>query len=213
MKVKQKNNSDTESTACLAMYGSLELKPDIREVSELMVERLRTLSRKQDGHFVAVDLRVDVLEKKSCRESGSKGKKSCYNAQEIGDFLRKIGIDGDTVIYLTQTWWHENLNSLKEIFPKTYTKDDIIPVDKKDNFLRSGPELERALDLQICTHSDVFVPAISGMFYGNVVGKRIAAGKTQVLVPAQVPNSAVEPTDFISTYISKKNHVAYSCYC
>lgn len=215
MKVGQNDHTDTKSTACLAMYGSLELKSDIKEVAELLVERLRTLSRNQDKHFVAVDLRVDVLEKKSCKESGSSGsgRKGCYNAQEIADFLKKVGVGGDTVIYLTQTWWHENLKSLKEIFPKTYTKDDIMPMDKKDDFLKSGPELERALDLHICTESDVFVPAISGLFYGNVVGKRIAVGKTQVLVPAQAPDSGAKATDFLSTYISKKNHLAYSCYC
>lgn len=92
-------------------------------------------------------------------------------------------------------------------------QDDIMPMDKKDDFLKSGPELERALDLHICTESDVFVPAISGLFYGNVVGKRIAVGKTQVLVPAQAPDSGAKATDFLSTYISKKNHLAYSCYC
>lgn len=214
MRLMQKQSSDADSTACLAMFGSLELKPDIRAVATMMVERLRTLSHKSEGHFIAVDLRVDVLEKRRCKESGSKGMKSCYSAQEIAEFLRKIGFDGDTVIYLTQSWWHESLNTLKEFFPKIYTKDDIIPADMKGNFLKSGSaELRRALDFHICTHSDVFVPAISGLFYGNVAGKRIASGRTQILVPAQIPGSAASASDFISPYVSRKNHLAYSCYC
>lgn len=214
MKVREKRNDDLDSTACLAMFSSLELKPEIYEVAERMVERLKTISRQSDGHFIAVDLRVDILEKKSCKENRDTGRKSCYSAQEIGDFLRKIGFNGDTTIYLTQTWWHESLNSLKEIFPKTYTKDDIIPVDKKGEFLRSqSSELERALDFHICSHSDVFVPAISGLFYGNVAGKRIASGRTQILVPSKVPASSAPASNFISAYVTKKNHLAYSCYC
>lgn len=214
MKVREKRNDDLDSTACLAMFSSLELKREIYEVADRMVERLKTISRKSDGHFISVDLRVDILEKKSCKESRGQGVKSCYTAQEIGDFLRKIGFDEDTTIYLTQTWWHESLNPLKKIFPKTYTKDDIIPADKKDEFLRSeSSELERALDFHICSHSDVFVPAISGLFYGNVAGKRIAFGRTQILVPSQVPGSSTRASDFISAYVTKKNHLAYSCYC
>uniref|UniRef100_A0A6I9RJC4 O-fucosyltransferase family protein n=1 Tax=Elaeis guineensis var. tenera TaxID=51953 RepID=A0A6I9RJC4_ELAGV len=214
MKVREKRNDDLDSTACLAMFSSLELKPEIYEVAERMVERLKTISRKSDSHFIAVDLRVDILEKKSCKESRDRGRKSCYSAQEIGDFLRKIGFNGDTTIYLTQTWWHESLNSLKEIFPKTYTKDDIIPADKKGAFLRSqSSELEKALDFHICSHSDVFVPAISGLFYGNVAGKRIASGRTQILVPSQVRASSAPASNFISAYVTKKNHLAYSCYC
>ncbi|XP_008799452.1 protein MANNAN SYNTHESIS-RELATED 2 [Phoenix dactylifera] len=214
MKAGGKRNSDLVSTACLAMFGSLELKPEIYEVADRIVERLRTLSHKPDGQFIAVDLRVDILGKERCKESGGTGRKSCYNAQEVGDFLSKIGFDGDTTIYLTQTWWHESLDPLKEIFPKTYTKDDLMPADKKGEFLGlESSELERVVDFHICSRGDVFVPAISGLFYGNVAGKRIASGRTQILVPSQVPGSSAPASDFISAYVTKKNHLAYSCYC
>lgn len=93
-------------------------------------------------------------------------------------------------------------------------QDDIIPAEKKGEFLKSGNgELEKALDFHVCSESDVFVPAISGLFYGNVAGRRIASGRTQILVPAQVFGSSALASDFLSTYISKKNHAAYSCYC
>ena len=73
--------------------------------------------------------------------------------------------------------------------------------------------LEKALDLYVCSESDVFVPAISGMFYGSVTGKRIASGRSQILVPAQISGSFASASDFISSYVSTKNHLAYSCYC
>lgn len=117
-----KHNSDLDSTSCLAVYDSLELKPEVLGVADTTVERLKTLSRKADGKFIAVDLRVDVLESKSCKGSGSDGRKSCYSAQEVSDFLKKIGFNRDTTIYVTQTWWHDSLDVLKESFPKTYTK-------------------------------------------------------------------------------------------
>ncbi|KAJ4964442.1 hypothetical protein NE237_024381 [Protea cynaroides] len=211
---KAEEKKDVDSVACLAMFSALQLEPELQEVVDLMVERLRTLSRKSGGKFIAVDLRVDVLEKKACQGRTDSGRKSCFNAQEVGVFLRKIGFQEDTTIYLTQSSWHFSLDALKEIFPKTYTKGNIIPIDQKQKFLSSGTvELEKILDFYICSQSDVFVPAISGLFYANVVGKRIASGRTQVLVPSEVSSSSASAADFISSYISKKNHLAHSCFC
>ena len=73
---KSVKTSSTSSVACLAMFGSLQLQPEIQEVVDSMVERLRTLSRKSDGQFIAVDLRVDMLEKKGCHENGDTGRKN-----------------------------------------------------------------------------------------------------------------------------------------
>ncbi|KAG0473945.1 hypothetical protein HPP92_015802 [Vanilla planifolia] len=208
MKPREKQNSDFDSTSCLAMFGSLELKQEIQEVVKTMIERLRTLDQTSNGRFLAVDLRVDILEKKICKRSESIRRKTCYSAQEVADFLKKMGFAGNTTIYLTQTWWHESLKFFKEMFPNTYTKDDLIPTEKKGHFF--GPEnvmLERALDFSICSQGDAFVPAITGLFYGDVIGKRIVLGRTQTLVP-----SSPSP-DHLSTYVVKKSHLAYSCYC
>lgn len=93
-----------------------------------------------------------------------------------------------------------------------FPQDDIIPAENKGEFLKStNADLARALDLEICSQSDVFVPAIAGLFYGHVTGKRIASGHTQILVPS--PSASTQASDFISTYISSKNHLAYKCYC
>lgn len=89
-----------------------------------------------------------------------------------------------------------------------------MPMDQKDRFLSSETsEFEKVIDFYICSQSDVFVPAISGLFYANVAGKRIASGRTQILVPATISASSASPEEYISHYVSKKNHFAYSCYC
>lgn len=113
---------DTDSVACLAMFGSLELQPEIHELIESMVERLRALSSDSDGRFVAVDLRVDMLDGKSCQGIDDERDKSCFSAHEIAVFLRKIGFDKDTTVYVTESKWDSSLDSLKDLFPKTYTK-------------------------------------------------------------------------------------------
>ncbi|XP_047327322.1 protein MANNAN SYNTHESIS-RELATED 1-like [Impatiens glandulifera] len=209
---KNEEKSDSDSVTCLAMFGTLELQSEIQEVVDSMVERLRTFSRKTDGRFVAVDLRVDMLEKKGCQASSGSKTKSCYNPSEIALFLRKIGFNKDTTIYLTQSRWDSSLDSLKDLFPKTYTKEGVMPIDMKEKYLSYEiSEYEKVIDFYISSQSDVFVPAISGLFYANVAGKRIGNGKHQILVPANVAGSSV--ADFVSPYVSKKNHLAYSCFC
>ncbi|VAI19258.1 unnamed protein product [Triticum turgidum subsp. durum] len=181
LKPKGTNNKDLDSTACHAMFTGLKLNAEYSEVAEQMLGRLKELSKKSDGRVLAVDMRTDLLEKKTCKTSAGARRKGCYNPQEVLNFLKK---------------------------------DDIMPAEKKGEFLNSGDsDLARALDLEVCSQTDVFVPAIPGMFYGNVAGKRIAAGLTQILVPAPVVGGSAQASDFVSTYITKKSHFAYSCYC
>lgn len=201
-----------DSLSCLAMFGSLELQPALKQVIDLMVERLRGLSR---GQFIAVDLRVEMLEKEECQEIGDGRTKWCLNAKAIGDFLRKIGFHRNTTIYLTQSKWHSMLHPLRNFYPNTYTKVDIMPADEKAKFLNANsPEFTKIIDFHICTQSDVFLPAVSGLFYTNVVGRRIASGNTQIVVPTKTTvSSSSSPAAYISPYISRKSHSAYSCFC
>ncbi|KAG9141380.1 hypothetical protein Leryth_001835 [Lithospermum erythrorhizon] len=107
--------------ACLAMFGSLELNSSSMQRSTPTAEP-KTLSRKTNGQFISVDLRVDMLDKKGCQGNG----------------------------------------------------------------------------------------AISGLFYANVAGKRIASGKTQILVPANAQDSSA---DFLSHYVTKKEtNFVYLCF-
>ncbi|KAL5647972.1 hypothetical protein ACJX0J_042327, partial [Zea mays] len=89
----------------------------------------------------------------SCKPTSGARRKGCYNPDEVLAFLRSVGFSANTTIYLTETWWHKGLNDLKEDFPNTYTKN-------KGEFLKSSnADLTRALDLEICSQSDVLIPA------------------------------------------------------
>ncbi|CAN6218233.1 unnamed protein product [Urochloa humidicola] len=212
LRPRETNNKDLDATACLAMFTGLELKQEYSEVARKMSDKLKEISKKSDGKVVAIDLRTDLLEKKDCKTTRGARRKGCYNTDEVLGFLRTVGFSANTTIYLTETWWHKGLNDLKEEFPNTYTKDDTIPSENKGEFLKSSnADLARALDLEICSQSDVFVPAIAGLFYGHVTGKRIASGHTLILVPQS--SASTQASDYISTYISSKNHLAYKCYC
>lgn len=89
----------------------------------------------------------------------------------------------------------------------------MLSADKKTKFLNSEiSDMEKVIDFYICSQSDVFVPATFGLFYSTVAGMRIASGRNQILVPSQIMTSSVA-TEYVSPYISEKNHLAYSCYC
>lgn len=215
-KSKIELENERNSVGCLAMFATLELQPEVREVVDSMVERLKTLSRKSDGQFVAVDVRLDMLDNKGCQGNGdTDGSKKCYDPQEIALFLRKLGFDKNSAIYMTQSRWDNSLDTIKDLFPKTYTKEGIMPMEKKQKFLGSdASEYEKVIDFYVCSESDVFVPATSGLFYANVAGKRIGSGQTRILVPANIPSEAsVSLESYVSPYVSKKNHMAYSCFC
>ncbi|KAH0849899.1 LOW QUALITY PROTEIN: hypothetical protein HID58_095980 [Brassica napus] len=184
-------DGETDPVSCLAMFGSLELQPGVSDLVESMIQRLNS-----GGRFVAIDLRVEILEKKNCRETGACG---------IQNLLQRTR---DRFV-LEEAWprWESSLNILKDIFPKTFTKETIMPASKKSKYLElENSEYENVIDFYISSRSDPF----PGLFYANTVGKRIALGKPQVLVPAEISGTSGLSTDYISPYISKKNHLAYS---
>ncbi|CAN1298609.1 Protein MANNAN SYNTHESIS-RELATED 2, partial [Linum perenne] len=152
------------------------------------------------------------------RKSGNIRVATYFPSVNMRKTMQKSGSDSltclDTVIYLTQSRWDDSLEVLKDIFPKTYTKESVMPAEKKSKFLESeDSEFEKVIDFHLCSRSDVFVPAISGLFYANVAGKRIASSKIQILVPAEIPGSSSPITSHFSPYISKRNHIAYTCFC
>lgn len=161
MRKKKTQKSELDAVACLAMFGTLELQPEVREVVDSMVERLRTLSRKSDGQFVAIDLRLDMLEKRNCQ-----GSKKCFDAQEIKEFLQKIGFNKDTTIYLTQSRWDSNLNALKDFFPKTYTKVRFfLPLLTA---ARIVSQLKQNLRPKLLSHTLSMVLSVNTVAYGCV---------------------------------------------
>lgn len=110
------------AVSCLAVFEALKLQAGLQEIVESMLKSLITLSQKSDGKFIAVDLRLEMLESKGCHKSGPYGRKSCFSPLEIGQFLQKIGFKRDATIYLTQNGWRSSLDALTNIYPSTYTK-------------------------------------------------------------------------------------------
>ncbi|KAK4369991.1 hypothetical protein RND71_009466 [Anisodus tanguticus] len=210
--VKIDQNVKMDPYACLAIFGALELQQELNQLVSTMVGTLRSLSYKTNGQFVAVDMKVESLAS-MCKGNVMKSK-HCFNAKEIAEFLKKIGFQRHATIYLTQSGWHSSLDDFRKIFPNTFTKDAIIPAYEKAKYqITKDSEFEKVIDFQLCTQADVFVPTISNLFYTNVVAKRIASGKTEVLDPTQKASSSFAVVDYVSPYISKKSHWAYSCFC
>ncbi|KAM3300964.1 protein MANNAN SYNTHESIS-RELATED 1 [Capsicum chacoense] len=210
----KKDNVKMDPYACLAIFGSFELQPELNQLVNSMIGTLRSLSYNTNGQFVAVDLKVESLGN-LCKGNVIKTK-NCFDPKEIGEFLKKIGYQRHTTIYLTQSGWHSSLDDFRKNFPNTFTKDAIIPAYEKAKYhITKSSEFEKVIDFQICIQADVFVPTVSNLFYTNVVAKRIASGKTEVLDPTQKASSAssTAAVNYVSPYISKKSHWAYSCFC
>ncbi|GKB91173.1 GDP-fucose protein O-fucosyltransferase [Tanacetum coccineum] len=201
-----KVDKDMNPYSCWATFEALHLKPELQEVLDSITKRLRSHDANQQ--FVAIDYKGEMLRTTTCRSDANKGTKNCYSPVEIAQFLQRIGSPRDTTIYVTHLKTDRSLSPLKDIYPKTFTKDDIMMEAEKAKFSKLEQEI---LDFHLCSVSDVFVPTKSGLFYSNVIGIRIAASITDVLVQAQITSTLAE--DHISSYISKRSHPAYACFC
>lgn len=117
---------------CLAMFGGLELQKELQESVYLMVRTLQHLG--SNGKFIAVDLEdADQVMKNNCHKNFTMNK--CYDGKEIGQFLRKIGFERDTIIYLTQSGRNDkSLISLRRYFPNTFTKVDSLISSTRNNY-------------------------------------------------------------------------------
>lgn len=206
-----KVDKDMNPYACWATFEALHLKPELQQVVDSIVGRLR--SREPNGQFVAIDYKAEMLGTSTCRGSANKGMKDCYNPVEITQFLQRIGYTQNTIIYVTQSKPDHSLRALKDSYPKTFTKEDIMEETEKGKYFNSkSSELEREIiDFHLCSVSDVFVPAKSGLFYANVVGNRIATSRIDIFVPARITSTLGQ--DHVSSFIAKRSHPAYACFC
>ncbi|XP_019154518.1 PREDICTED: uncharacterized protein LOC109151063 [Ipomoea nil] len=199
---------------CLGTFDTLMLRPDLQESIDSMIGTLKSLNPNSKGRFVAVDYKVveTIPENTECPLDNATGINHCFDAKEIAHFLKKIGFQNETTIYLTLNGWHTSIQHLRNIFPNTFTKDAIVPANEKSKFLDpERPELKQIVDFYVSSAADVYVPTSSNLFSDNVVARRIATGKTQVLVPAN--RSSLSAEDYVPPYISEKKHWAYSCFC
>lgn len=218
-KEKERENAELEAVRCLVMYKALRFHSQLIKLGGRILNRMREAGEMADGHFIALDLRVDLLQRKGCNGNISElniSKSKCVSTVEVGKFLKELGFPAYTAIYLTQSRWDPSLDPLREYFPNVYTKEYSMPFNEERQILYSGKtQFEKALDFYICSQSDIFVPAIPGMFYSTVAGERIALGKTQILVPniKHDSTSNIRLVESLSRYVTKKDHPAYSCFC
>ncbi|KAL2527994.1 O-fucosyltransferase family protein [Forsythia ovata] len=161
--VNAKETKYFNSYQCLATFECLKLEAELQELIDSMVGTLRSLSQKTHDHFLAVDLSVDILGKKGLKNATAS--KQCNNAKEIGEFLKNIGFETNSMIYLTHSGWHRSLDALRNTFPKTFTKNVIMPADVKGKFMVSeGPKYEKFIYFYICSERVVYVPSYPTRF-------------------------------------------------
>ncbi|XP_057852344.1 protein MANNAN SYNTHESIS-RELATED 1 isoform X1 [Cryptomeria japonica] len=218
-KENEGEDAGLDAVRCLVMYKALRFHSQLIKLGGRILNRMREAGDMSDGRFIAVDLRVGVLQRKGCNSNiseSNKLKSKCVNPLEFGQFLKELGFPTNTAIYLTQSRWDPTLDPLRELFPNIYTKEYSMPFNEERQILYTGKtQFEKALDFYICSQSDIFIPVIPGMFYSVVAGERIALGKTQILVPNLKHNSAskLKLADSLSRYMTKKDHSVYSCFC
>ncbi|KAK1414075.1 hypothetical protein QVD17_29814 [Tagetes erecta] len=197
--------------SCWAAFEALRLKPELQEAVDSVVTKLR--SHDKNGQFVAIDYKSEMMRSSICQSMAYKGIKTCYNPIEIARFFQRIGYPRDSILYVTQSKADHSLRALKDLYPNTLTKEDIMHEAKMTKYVDSKTsELEQAIiDFQVCSVSEVFVPAKSGLFYANVAGNRIANSRPDILVPAQITSNVAQ--DHVSSYIAKASHPVYACFC
>nr|GMD55483.1 protein MANNAN SYNTHESIS-RELATED 1-like [Ipomoea batatas] len=184
---------------CLATFdNSLMLKPELQASMDSMVGTLRSLNPRSHGRFVVVQTMPG----------------SGFDAKEIASFMKKIGFENETTVYLTLNGWDTSIiENFRNIFPNTFTKDVIIPADEKTKFLDPGrPELKQIIDFYISSAADVYIPTSSNLFSDNVIASRIGTAKQQVAL-VHTNRSSLSAEDYIPPSISQKGHWAYSCFC
>ncbi|OWM89059.1 protein MANNAN SYNTHESIS-RELATED 2-like [Punica granatum] len=198
---------------CLARFKTLQLQPHIRGIVDGMIWRMRKSGEGPNGNIISIDLRDDVFQSKSCRQLGG-GRINICDVKKVGKFLRENGFGPESAIYLTHSRWHHNLDPLRELFPKTYTKELLIHPDQRQKLLgRRDSELRKVIDFVMCTDSDVFVPIIKDQFSTSVVGCRIASRRMQILAPAKILGFSASASDSISPNVPQMTHLAHSCLC
>lgn len=210
--LKDDSTEEMQAIRCLVTYSALQFHRRVTELGEQVVSSMREAS--DNNRFIAIDLRVNLLNQTGCRQPEYSDSKKCFDASDVGNFLKSLGFSSSVPIYLTQPRWHHSLDSLKDLYPKVSTKEHSLTLEEDQQ--RGTSQLEKAIDFYVCTQSDVFVPAISGISYVNIAGMRIATGRTQILVPTVVDDdssSRLQIPRVLSRFVTKKDHAVYSCFC
>mgnify|MGYP000043488934 CR=1 FL=1 len=123
LKAEEPSDADVEAIRCLVTYESLKFHPQVQKLGERVISRVREAGESSGGRFLAIYLHVDALKQKGCvQPDETKKNKKCFDAYDVGAFLKSLGFSSHTAIYLTESRWDQSLDPLKDIFPKVFTK-------------------------------------------------------------------------------------------
>ncbi|KAG8369644.1 hypothetical protein BUALT_Bualt14G0035100 [Buddleja alternifolia] len=196
------DNPEYQRLRCRVNYHALKFKPHIMELSNLIVNKLRS-----QGHFMAIHLRfeMDMLAFAGCfdiftpdqqgvlkryREKNFAPKKLVYSErraigkcpltpEEVGLILRAMGFDNSTRIYLAagQLFGGERfMKPFRSLFPRLENHDTVDPTGELAK--STSGLVGSAVDYMVCLLSDIFMPTYDGPsnFANNLLGHRLYYG-------------------------------------
>lgn len=203
------DNPEYQRLRCRVNYHALRFKPHIMELSNAIVNRLRT-----QGHFMSIHLRfeMDMLAFAGCfdiftpeeqkvlkkyRMENFAEKRLVYSErraigkcpltpEEVGLLLRAIGFDNSTRIYLAagDLFGGERfMKPFRSMFPRLENHSTVDPSGELSKNNRGL--LGSAVDYMVCLLSDIFMPTYDGPsnFANNLLGHRLYYGFRTTIRP------------------------------
>lgn len=203
------DNPEYQRLRCRVNYHALRFKPHIMELSNAIVNRLRS-----QGRFMAIHLRfeMDMLAFAGCfdiftpkeqkelmeyRKKNFAPKKLDYNErraigkcpltpEEVGLILRAMGFDNSTRIYLAagDLYGGERfMKPFRSLFPRL---ENHSTVDTSGQLAKNTRGLlGSAVDYMVCLLADIFMPTYDGPsnFANNLLGHRLYYGFRTIVRP------------------------------
>ncbi|XP_024537439.1 O-fucosyltransferase 1 isoform X2 [Selaginella moellendorffii] len=198
-------NAEYQRLRCRVNFHALRFKPDVMQLSNQIVSRLRA-----EGHFMSIHLRfeMDMLAFAGClaifkpeeqeilrkyREQNFAKKRLVYNErrligkcpltpEEVGLILQAMGFDNSTRLYLAagDIFGGERfMQPLREMYPHLENRTTVAAPEELEAVQAEGRGLlGPAVDYMVCLLSDIFMPTYDGPsnFANNLLGHRLYYG-------------------------------------
>ncbi|TYG98857.1 hypothetical protein ES288_A10G150200v1 [Gossypium darwinii] len=203
------DNPEYQRLRCRVNYHALRFKPNIMQLSESIVDKLRA-----QGHFMSIHLRfeMDMLAFAGCidifnpeeqsilkkyRKENFAEKRLVYKERraigkcpltpkEVGLILHAMGFDNSTRIYLAagELFGGERfMKHFRDLFPRLENHSS---VDSSEELVTNTQGLlGSAVDYMVCLLSDIFMPTYDGPsnFANNLLGHRLYYGFRTTIRP------------------------------
>ncbi|GAB4828425.1 O-fucosyltransferase 16 [Ancistrocladus abbreviatus] len=201
--------TDLQKLRCRVNYHALKFTDSIRDMGEILVQRMRLQSR----HYIALHVRFepDMLAFSGCYYGGGEKEikelgairkrwKTLHGSnpdkarrqgrcpltpEEVGLMLRALGYGRDVHIYVASGVVYggeDTLAPLKSLFPNFHSKDTIASKEELEPFSTFSSRMA-ALDFIVCDESDVFVTNNNGNMAKILAGRRRYFGHKPTIRP------------------------------